>query len=116
MSKRSARKARHLAPFPCVGCGACCRRLGTLAPDSVHFQAGLTVDDDGACTELLPDGSCGIYDTRPNICRVQEVGRRVVGLPGAPATWGAYLQATADLCNRWIAEDGGGELVQLERR
>jgi len=48
--------------FLCSQCGACCREAANL---------GLMPDrGDGACIHLQQDNSCGIYETRPEICRV----------------------------------------------
>jgi len=48
--------------FLCSQCGACCR---------VAAEFGLMPDrGDGACVYLQQDNSCGIYETRPKMCRV----------------------------------------------
>ncbi len=51
--------------FVCDRCGECCRHLD-LSPLYRDLDRG-----DGTCRYL--DGDlCGIYDTRPLICRVDE--------------------------------------------
>ena len=48
----------------------------TLLWQVSHQGVGVYKDDDGwyvmfdtRCTHLLPDGRCGIYETRPTVCR-----------------------------------------------
>ncbi len=50
------------AEFLCSGCGACCMVAGysKLLPDR----------GDGACAYLNEKNQCSIYETRPDICRV----------------------------------------------
>ncbi len=72
--------------FPCTGCGACCRRVGAVldgfrtnpaqfpeterdALAAFPYQANAS----GWCEQL--DGiNCRVYDDRPLICRVDELG------------------------------------------
>lgn len=51
--------------FPCDKCGACCRSL-KLSPLYAQLDRG-----DGVC-RFLTGNLCGIYDTRPLLCRVDE--------------------------------------------
>ena len=51
--------------FLCSSCGACCMAVGG------HF--GLPDRGDGACANLTKDNQCSIYETRPDICRVNKV-------------------------------------------
>lgn len=109
MSRRSKRKVRHMPPFPCVACGACCRRLTELMPDAAtRAHHGLVADADGACDSLTADGRCDRYETRPRVCRISEAA-----LPYT--SQGSYYEQTAAKCNEWIQEDGGEELVQIGR-
>ena len=87
--------------FPCTRCGACCRRVG-LSPVTRDLAG-----PDGACRHLSPDSTCSIYETRPDVCRIDLMIER----------WGfdrrlAY-EATAILCNTWMREDGSGTPVEL---
>ena len=50
-----------LDAFPCTKCGACCRR----APQTGWVPAA----ENGHCLHLQDDNTCGIYETRPQICR-----------------------------------------------
>jgi len=53
--------------FPCTSCGACCRRAH-LVPDFPE-----PVKEDGSCTHLKKGNTCAIYETRPLICRVDDM-------------------------------------------
>lgn len=67
--------------FRCTACGLCCRLdLSNDLPKS--WDRG-----DGYCQHLQPDGRCGIYETRPLVCRVDDSWdqdrERVVAITGA---------------------------------
>ena len=51
--------------FLCSQCGACCIIAGK--------SGFMPSREDGACIHLLEDNSCGIYDTRPDICKVDKM-------------------------------------------
>ena len=69
----------------CDGCGgACCRcvvvAIGEMTPDQqrwAEMRGPLTVAANGglswrlpvACRHLTASGRCGIYETRPDVCR-----------------------------------------------
>ena len=84
--------------FKCNGCGACCRRVGTM-PKEVLAINNLSVRADGSCTNLKSDNSCSIYETRPTICRVSEMQK------GTGLSEVEYFQLTASVCNLWMDED-----------
>jgi Fe-S-cluster containining protein len=66
------------------------------------------VRSDGSCVHLDGSSRCSIYADRPAFCRVDD-GIEANNLDRVKA-----YQATADLCNRWMAEDGiQGKFVQL---
>jgi Fe-S-cluster containining protein len=84
--------------FPCTACGACCRRLN-LVPAPMLRAAGLN-HVAGRCEHLTADNLCGIYETRPDLCRVDTMIERL-GMPHSEAQ-----RLTAAVCNAWMAEDG----------
>ncbi len=49
--------------FPCFKCGECCRHIGEI-PELSEFDRG-----DGSCVHLVGN-ICNIYESRPEICRV----------------------------------------------
>ncbi len=82
--------------FPCTSCGACCKRVKHLDP-----YWPLRADD--ACYFLNPDNTCAIYDARPEVCRVEEMGRRFA------YTQTEWFNVNAVACNQLQLEDGIGE-------
>jgi len=70
----------------CKECGGkCCKGLTFNAAELSELQLDLLAtrcfsDAHGMlwvtcrCKHLLPDGGCGIYDTRPELCRAYKVG------------------------------------------
>ena len=89
--------------FPCVACGACCRRIWWVGQEELEAH-GLSVKEDGSCTNLLGDNSCAIYDSRPDICRVdvavKESGEDEI----------EYYRKNIEICNQWMDEDGMSEM------
>jgi len=55
-----------LEKFPCSRCGECCRHIN-LIPQLARFDRG-----DGVCMHLSGN-LCGIYESRPEACRVDEM-------------------------------------------
>lgn len=53
--------------FYCDQCGLCCKSI-SYVPELKNFDRG-----DGVCQHLSEEGLCLIYDTRPEICRVDEM-------------------------------------------
>ncbi len=49
--------------FPCAKCGTCCRNIDKIE-ELKEFDLG-----NGTC-KFLRNDLCGIYDERPDICRV----------------------------------------------
>lgn len=79
--------------FQCSKCGACCRRAGKwgIMPQR----------EDGACIHLSEDNTCKIYDTRPEICRVEKMAERNTKMSKVE-----YYKYSNSICNEWIKEDG----------
>lgn len=62
-----------MSAFPCSGCGACCREVRGLLPAKA----------DGSCVNLMPDmKTCAIYDSRPDVCRVEKMKPEGLSLNG----------------------------------
>ncbi len=56
-------------PFSCVKCGACCRNIDKI-PQLKLFDTG-----NGTCRYLI-NNLCSIYETRPEICRVDLIYKK----------------------------------------
>jgi Fe-S-cluster containining protein len=77
-------------PFPCNGCGKCCR-LVDRSRETAWLDRG-----DGTCRHF--DEStlrCAIYETRPLVCRVQEyhsqhLARRI--------SWTEFVKINLEIC------------------
>ena len=94
--KKTAKKAKKPAPveaereYPCARCGAVCCKHVALEIDKptnkqdydyirwylLHKKVEVFTDEgkwylkhETECEKLLPNGRCGIYETRPSICR-----------------------------------------------
>lgn len=79
-------------------CGLCCRTIGGVVAEARAAAATgdahpVTLEvaafpysftEEGACENLLPDNSCAVYDTRPDICSIQR-------------TWEKHHRHTIDL-------------------
>ena len=80
-----------MSKFPCEMCGSCCKSIGKLVigcqcacneateDKPVHdividiAEFPYTVNQDGSCPQLDPGGFCKIYETRPFVCRTDEM-------------------------------------------
>lgn len=74
--------------FECWKCGACCRFIGFTSP---ALDRG-----DKACINLLEDNTCAIYESRPDVCRLNpetpvEVQTKICKLQ--EANWNKYVDA-----------------------
>ena len=79
--------------FNCTACGICCKSIGPAILRAKQLvEAGnadektaeiasfpFAYDSNGTCEKLLPDNTCSVYDSRPDICSVEK-------------TWAKYHQ------------------------
>ena len=77
--------------FPCEKCGECCKRAGKVFPD-------WPVRDDGSCVHLNENNLCDIYETRPDVCRVDRLYDILkADDPGLPSR-NEYYKYNKDVC------------------
>ncbi|RLA79444.1 MAG: YkgJ family cysteine cluster protein [Epsilonproteobacteria bacterium] len=54
--------------FPCTSCGLCCKNISQIK-ELKEFDL-----ENGICKYLdLIDNSCKIYESRPDICRIEKM-------------------------------------------
>lgn len=87
-----AERATKPERFGCVSCGACCRNV-------VHIPGVFEepINADGACSHLVVNNLCDIYETRPKACRVDEFDYQKLGL-----TKEQWHDANYDACEQLI--------------
>ena len=73
--------------FPCTSCGACCMRIGSFK-DGEDFAL-----PSGRCKHLTNDNKCGIYDTRPEMCRIKNRAEK------SAVSVNNYYRYFASVCN-----------------
>lgn len=83
--------------FLCTSCGACCRRVGAVP----NFPE--PIKPDGSCIHL-EDNKCKIYETRPELCRVEDLHGKVDHIKHLSLK--RYYQLTNSVCNMYILQDG----------
>lgn len=77
--------------FPCSGCGLCCQNITTVQ-ELKEFDLG-----NGICKFLnLDTHNCNIYETRPEICRVDKMFELKYN---KDFTKDEYYKLNADACN-----------------
>lgn len=61
--------------FGCTKCGACCRLAGEIFKGAcIDFPYGFK--EDGVTCEKYKEGvGCTIYETRPDVCRVDKLAK-----------------------------------------
>lgn len=78
--------------FPCTQCGLCCRNVH-LAQQTQYLDRG-----DGACRHYSDAGKqCLIYETRPDICRVD---RQYQMNYAQTFSWEAFVEANLGVCRQ----------------
>lgn len=76
--------------FPCSQCGRCCQKVGS-APQTSFLDRG-----DGTCRHFDPEISgCGIYETRPDICRVDT---QYALHYAARMSWPTFVALNLEVC------------------
>ncbi|MFF7710734.1 YkgJ family cysteine cluster protein [Pseudomonas sp. NPDC007930] len=79
------------AAFPCTQCGLCCRNVH-LAEPTRHLDRG-----DGVCRHYGDaDKRCAVYDSRPDICRVD---RQYELHYAQHYTWERFVAVNIDACH-----------------
>lgn len=56
--------------WTCTSCGACCAYVRPLFKKYKHLKSWIMWD--GRCIHLGQDRKCKIYETRPEICRIDK--------------------------------------------
>lgn len=93
-----------MTAFPCNGCGACCRRVASAVDNAIALglitEFPYPIMPDGSCSQLTQDNRCAVYETRPDICRVDMM----IDHFGMNRDEGYAL--TISFCNQFKQEDG----------
>lgn len=65
--------------FPCSSCGQCCRVVGFMLslrehmkPEDECYEEFISFPyeaNEGICSQLQDDNTCGVFDNRPNLCK-----------------------------------------------
>lgn len=84
-------------PFPCTGCGLCCRNVA-------HSPLTVWLDrSDGVCRHYEEQTqSCAIYGNRPDVCRVGQGHARFF----SNVDFKEYLKLNAQICNMLQTQQG----------
>lgn len=107
--------------FPCHSCGACCMMVGDLLknednvnPDYLDLVRDFPykADESGWCEKLGDDLKCSIYETRPLLCRIEEVWR--IKFSGE-RTKSDYFSETAMACKRLMKHKLGMNESQIQK-
>ncbi len=76
--------------FPCTQCGKCCTNVD-LAPETALLDRG-----DGVCRFLDTNTKlCGIYESRPDICRIDLQFRRNYS---QQFSWEQFIELNLQVC------------------
>ena len=88
--------------FACSGCGLCCKNIGKVP--EIAREHGFTYDlkEDGSCEMLDESNQCKVYNTRPDICRVDRM-YEILHKPLLKTRKEIYLQE-AQICNTFIRD------------
>jgi len=82
-------------PFPCYQCGLCCQNVHRST------QTAFLDRGDGVCKHYQMDSKqCGIYEQRPDICRVD---RQYALHYARHYTWDEFIAVNLKVC-AWLEE------------
>ena len=78
-------------PFPCNGCGKCCRKVAN-SPQTMWLDRG-----DSVCRHFDEiQNSCTIYENRPLICRVEDYYEKYLS---DKIPWNKFVEINVKICN-----------------
>ena len=82
--------------FPCTKCGACCKKVGFAIGLDPEFDKAFpfSATPEGHCEMLGDNNECLVYDTRPDVCRI-DVMQTKYDIPEQE-----YFKLTAMVCNK----------------
>lgn len=86
--------------FGCTGCGACCKRIGTVIKEAQAVGFPYGVNEKGWCEKLGENGLCTVYENRPDMCKIEKAFEQQIGKTKKEV----YLE-NAKACNTYIRED-----------
>ncbi len=109
-----------MSDFPCTACGMCCRSVGLAMRNAKLMIANGESDgyvkeiaefphqtnEAGVCEHLQEDHKCGIYETRPDICKVDVTWEKH---HKGSISKENYFMSTAMVCNALILSGGAGD-------
>lgn len=93
--------------FPCTKCGCCCKRIDIAVNNMNHLTDVYPAiskfpykwDETGRCEQLGEDNKCKVYENRPLLCRIDEVGELM------NYEQGEWYKMNAEACNHMMKED-----------
>jgi Fe-S-cluster containining protein len=98
--------------FPCTGCSLCCRSLSFIIqtakqgnPESVFYKAAKAFPyswDESGCCVMLKNNLCSVYDNRPLLCNVKQLGSLYAAETGMALS--DVYSLNARICNSLIAD------------
>ena len=97
--------------FPCTSCGLCCKNAGRLLDNALESSNPILrqaaedfpylINPGGACSKLDDNGfACTVYEERPLICNVSELGKAM------RYSEGPWFKLNAEACNKLIKDNG----------
>lgn len=73
------------------------------------FPYGLKPD--GSCEMLAEDGKCKVYETRPDVCRVDKIYENNLK---HLMTRKEFYKQNSVFCNMWMDQDGVDESLRID--
>ena len=89
--------------FPCTKCGQCCINIKHIEPLAAYHSG------DGVCVFYSFENGCEVYETRPDVCRIDEGYHLFFSKQLSQSD---YIIKNADACNQ-LQESAG---IGLEYR
>lgn len=109
---------KYKDPYPCTACGQCCRRIDKGIKEVKNLLKGNKVsssllkfpykwDETGKCEKLGEDGKCTVYETRPNLCRIDWI------IEKAKLDKNTFYPTLMNSCNKLMEDEGVDEKYKI---
>ena len=91
--------------FPCTACGLCCTKAGSVD------QLKIFALSNGTCQFLNEHNKCSIYETRPNLCRVDEMYSSQFSMQYSKVD---FYRLNAKICNELQEQNNLDPVFRIE--
>lgn len=94
--------------FPCNQCGLCCKLVGLVIDQLKENGFPYNQNKKGECEKLVDD-KCSVYETRPSVCRIDEMQL------SSGKSKSEYYKDSINVCNQLKKTYGKSDFINHEK-